>query len=95
MSLQLNTVLAFTILVACCLPHVCAMYDCSGGVHHTHLEKMVDYKGCFHDGQGAYVGKVNVTKPYIFPIVHECWYDIYVMHAVILKGPFRPASSTQ
>jgi hypothetical protein len=69
------------------------IFDCSGGVDGLHLEHKIPYKSCFHDGQGVYVSSINVTHPYSFPTFHECWDDLYVVHAAPLRGLYEPATS--
>ena len=68
------------------------IFDCSGGISGGRLkDPKILYTGAYKDGQGVFVKRENVTHPYIFPLVRQCWWEYYSIQGEVFFTPWKQA----
>ena len=58
-----------------CVAQTVGIADCSGGIHKGHMLQNITYTGSYLDGEGTYVRCDNVSHPYVFPLIRQCWWE--------------------
>jgi hypothetical protein len=84
-----STILA---LLATFIALASGLPDCGGGYHNNKANSSTPYQGCYEEGQGSFVGAVNVSYPYSFPLIRKCWEELYVVTASETFTPWQQVS---
>ena len=75
-----------------CVTQILGIPDCSGGIHKGHMLQNIPYTGPYQDGEGTYISRDNVSHPYVFPLIRECWWEYFTFQAELFYTPWQQAN---
>ena len=79
------------IVLFVCVAQTVGIADCSGGIEKGHMIKTIPYTGSYQDGDGTFVRRDNVTHPYVFPLIRQCWWEYFTFQGEVFYTPWQQA----